>query len=533
MKNFLSRFGSMILFVLSGFDRLRLCGDSRLLNHALGVQSYLWQQKILFKDFPAHAQHLTTLLRQQTEALAQEQDVPLQYLNSPVLDKEATALQLAQARGGSQRLGCIALLSCVESCFGYKLRKNANGHIELRKEAGRCLHYYHYFQHERLGLCYVRIQSWFPFNVRIGLNGRRWLFRQLQQRGVAFQHDDNLLLKVEDAALAQTLLDEQTHTDWPTLLQELVQPIHPLWNYLHQSARTPYYWMAEQSEWATDVIFRSRADRDLWYDRWIRHGITTLSCHDVLHYLGKNVPATGYGNHSQEAKIDLRTRAEGRRLKFWYGTNSLKIYDKGRQAARTAAAASEPAAVRFENTMNDPSGYKVFRTKEGEDDNAPKSWQQLRKGIADLPRRAEIGQAANNRLIESMATVAETTPLGKLLEPLCRPAQDNQGRRVRALNPSAGPDGQLLRYLATGDFLLNGFRNRDLRAALHPPAADKQEQRRQSAALTRKLAILKAHGLIVKVQKTHRYHLSAAGKRITTALSAAYQADINELTQAG
>ena len=52
MKSFLSRFGSMILFVLSGFDRLRFLGESRLLNHERGVKSYLWQEQIRFVNFP-------------------------------------------------------------------------------------------------------------------------------------------------------------------------------------------------------------------------------------------------------------------------------------------------------------------------------------------------------------------------------------------------------------------------------------------------------------------------------------------------
>jgi hypothetical protein len=234
MKSFLSRFGSFVLFVLSGFDRLRLAGESRLLNHGRGVQSYLWQQRILFKDFPAHAQQLTHSLRQRTQALAQEHDVPLLPLNSPATDKEATALKLAQRQPG--RSGRIALLSCVESCLTYRLRKNAQGLIEPRKEIGKCLHYYHYFQHQRLGLCYVRIQSWFPFSVRVGLNGREWLCQQLRQRGCDCQRLGNLLVRVSDPALAQTLLDEQTRSDWPALLQELVQPIHPLWNYLHGSS---------------------------------------------------------------------------------------------------------------------------------------------------------------------------------------------------------------------------------------------------------------------------------------------------------
>ena len=302
---------------------------------------------------------------------------------------------------------------------------------------------------------------------------------------------------------------------------KLVQPIHPLWSYLHETA--PYYWMTEQSEWATDITFTAPDFLTQWYPRFIRHGIETLSCKDVLRYLGKKVPKNGYGPCSHEAKIDLRTRTEGTRLKFWYGTNSLKIYDKEAPLAN---------ALRLETTINNPKDFVVFRTKEGEGSEAPKSWQQMRKGVADLGRRAEVSQAANNHLADSLASVAETTPLGKLLEPLCQPIVAKNGRRARALNPTAGADGQLLRCLAHGEFLLNGFRNRDLRTTLHGNTTEKQEQRRQAAAITRKLALLKAHGLIVKVQKTHRYRLSAAGKRITTALLAAYKADVNRLTDA-
>jgi hypothetical protein len=519
MKTFLSRFGSLVLFVLSGFDRLRLAGESRLLNHARGVQSYLWQQHILFKDFPAHAEALTKTLRQGTEAGASAEGIALHPLNSPAIDKEATALQFAQQQPG--RLGRIVVLSCVETCSTYRLRKNAQGEIEPRKEVGKCLHYYHYFQHRQLGLCYVRLQSWFPFSVRVGLNGRHWLCRQLQEHGLDYRSRGNLLLEVADPAQAQAFLDEQTATAWPTLLQELVQPLHPLWSYLHDTAHTPYYWMTEQSEWATDIVFRAPEDLAGWYRRWLQHGITTLSCKDVMRYLGKHVPEHGYGRCSGPATIDLRQRREGARLKFWYGSNALKIYDK------------EATALRIETTINDAKPFQVYRTKEGAAADAPKSWQQLRKGVADLGRRAEVSHSANQRLAESLASVAEPTPLGKLLEPLCRPVQDARGRRVRALNPLAGPDGELLRALAQGEFLLQGFRNRDLRPLLYATTADAQEQRRQAAAITRKLALLRAHGLIIKVQKTHRYQLSAAGKRITTALVAAYEADVKRLAEAG
>ncbi len=515
MRTFVARFASLIKFVLSGFDRLRFVGESRLLNNARGLDAYLYQEQIRDLDFPKHAEALTQRLRRETERAAQAEGVPLRALHHATADKEALALQLAASRACTS--GRVAVISAVESCLTYRLRKRPNGWFAPVKERAKCLHYYHYFLHPDLGLCYVRVQSWFPFAVRVGLNGREWLYRQLEQRGVSFQRQHNLLLWIEEPALAQELLDAQRHTDWPTLLSNLVRPVQPLWTYLHEQVRTPYYWMIEQSEWATDFVFHSRTALATWYARWLKHGVETLQCRDVLRYLGKKVPAHGYGGCTGEAKIDLRPRVEGTRLKFWYGSNSIKIYDK------------EAQAFRIETTINQPHGFKVYRTKEGQPPDAPKSWQVMRKGVADLDRRAEVSQAANNRLAESLATLAEPHTLGELLKPLGQPVRRAGRRQARALNPLTGNDGRLLRTLAQGDFLLRGFRNADLRVALHGSAAQPDQRRRQSAAVTRQLALLRAHGLIVKVPHSHRYHLSAAGRRIVTALLAAHTSDINRL----
>jgi hypothetical protein len=518
MKSFLARFGAFVSFVLSGFDRLRFRGECRLLNNARGVDSYLYQQHIRYTDFSEHCKTLTKRLRKETEMLACQQGIPLKPLNSPEIDKEAIALQLGATH--SRTGGRLAVISCVERCWTYRLRKDAAGRAYPVKEQSKCSHYYHYFQHPHLGLCYVRVQTWFPFTVRVGLNGRHWLCQQLQQRGVPFQRRDNLLLSVDNVALAQQLLDEQRHADWPTLLRDLVQPVQPLWDYLHTQVRTPYYWMTEQSELATDFVFHSPDDLARWYPRWLRHGLDTLQCKDVLRYLGKKVPAQGYGGCTGEVKIDLRDRVEGTRLKFWYNSNSIKIYDK------------QKTALRIETTINQPCGFKVYRTKEGAEEGAAPSWRPMRKGVADLDRRAEISQAANNRLAESLATVVDTQTLGELLKPLGAPVLQEGRRRVRALNPLTGKDGVLLRLLGKGDWLVNGFRNADLRQELYGRAGDGAEQRRQSAAVTRQLGMLRAHGLIVRVPKTHRYQLGALGRRIVTALSAAHVSDVNRLADA-
>lgn len=513
MRSFVSRLGSLLALVLSGFDRARFCGDSRLLNHSLGVQSYCHQQRIKFKDFPDHAESLTKRLR--AETFAQLGNIPVQHLNSPDVDKEAVALGLAQQHG--LKRGRIAFITCQESGLTYRVRRNGQGLVEPRKEKTRCVHQYHYFLHEQLGLCHVRIQTWFPFSVRVVLNGRHWLARQLEREGIAFEQRGNLISAVADPQRAQELLDQQPHAVTPALFEELVRPVHPLWDYLHRTVNTPLYWMAEQTEWATDFVFQDPRELARWYPRWIRHGIDALGCKDVLRYLGKKVPAIGYGSCTGEAKIDLRTRPDGTRLKFWYDTNSLKIYDK------------EGRSLRIETTINQPKGFMVYRTKEGEEENATKSWQQLRKGIADLPRRAEISQSANNRLAESLAAVDEDKSLGKLAAPLGLAVIENGKRRARPLNPLVGPDGELLTTVGRGDFLINGFRNRDIRIALYGVCADEKERRRQAGRVTRQLALLRAHGLIFRVNKTHRYQVSALGKRLTAVLAAAKAANTESL----
>jgi DNA-binding HxlR family transcriptional regulator len=84
-----------------------------------------------------------------------------------------------------------------------------------------------------------------------------------------------------------------------------------------------------------------------------------------------------------------------------------------------------------------------------------------------------------------------------------------------------------------GEFTINGFRNRDLRNHLYDrPTEDAREQRRRSAAITRKLRQLRAHGLIKKVPKTHRYVLTERGREIITSLMAARSATAEILMKA-
>lgn len=86
-------------------------------------------------------------------------------------------------------------------------------------------------------------------------------------------------------------------------------------------------------------------------------------------------------------------------------------------------------------------------------------------------------------------------------------------------------------FLLRGEFTVKGFRNRDIRKLLHPDTTSAADRRRQSGQISRLLRLFREHGLILKLKGTHRYHLTAKGRRILPAFIAARKASTEQLNQ--
>jgi hypothetical protein len=521
MSRFIQRHVEKIIGMLNGWDRLRLRGTFRWLANVDGLKNYLYTAGVLLKDFKAYAIGATEEIRQATVQTAEEAGRPVLYLPSTATRKEDLAREIAQRDGA--RHGLICVLSCVEPCRSYEVRSNAKTkHLELHHGYRKCLHHYFYYQDPVVGFMHARLQTWFPFTLHVCLNGREWLARQMDAEGIDYLRRDNCFVRVADLERAQQLLDRQLRISWTSLLNRIAKQANPAQKTIfgRHSLNLDYYWSVEESEWASDVLFRSVEDLAALYPRLIHHGMRNLGSADVMRFLGRKTPQQGgvNGQFLGEVVSDLQRRPEGMRIKHRLNSNTIKMYDK------------QGSVLRVEATINDARDRKAFRPKEGQP-KGRKAWRPLRKGIADLHRRAQISQAANERYLDSMATVEDTTSLEELAAQLCQPAELD-GRRVRALNPFSVDDAKLLQAVNRGEFLLNGFRNRDLRPLLFGSAeASPQEARRQASAVTRKLRLLRAHGLIRKVPTTHRYLLTDRGRSAIAPLLAARQADTAKLAQ--
>jgi len=483
------------------------------------MEAYLNACRVLIKDFGRFANSLTERVKAAAYALAERTQRPYRYLNSSQVSKEQLARQIVPE--DNLREGLIAVLGCVEPCLSYVVRgQRETKQIRMELEQRKCLHFYYYYLHPVLGFMHVRVQSWFPFMINICLNGREWLSRQLDEVRVDYRKKDNCFIWIKDLTKAQELLDQQLQTDWPKLLNPLLGDCHPLHRQICRPIGQEYFGSASDTEYATDILFKDAESLGRLYPRFVHHGISHFASPDVMRFLGRSVPTTTgrvQGKFQGEVISDVKHRPEGIRVKHSVNGNSIKIYDK------------QGSVLRVETTIIRPRDFKSYRRAEG-DPKGKRRWRILRRGLADLKRRAEVSHAANERYLAALASTTGSIRLSELAAKVCRPLI-RERKRYRALNPWSEKDGALLEAISRGEFAINGLRNRDLQHLLYRGKACPEEKRRRAAAITRQLRLLRTHGMLKKVSGTHRYIVTSEGRQILTALLAARQADVDKLTQ--
>jgi hypothetical protein len=175
-----------------------------------------------------------------------------------------------------------------------------------------------------------------------------------------------------------------------------------------------------------------------------------------------------------------------------------------------------------------PYMFKVHRRAQGQPSTACKKLRPLRKGVADIPLRAQVSQEVNDRFMDELSTFTNKTPLCELLAPHVRSHTKN-GRRVRALDIS-GKDRELLKAISDPAFTVSGMTNTLLRKKLcSTPWGAGRTDKQLSARITRHLRLLRDHGLIRKLPNRHRYHPTDKGRQLTTALHAMLSASTEQL----
>jgi hypothetical protein len=521
MNEFTTKFQQQLSGILSGFDRLVFRGNLPL-NYDTGMKGYLWANRIAWKDYAKHVADISQRVKCASLASVEACNRPARYLTSAKDSKEEMARQIARCDGITS--GPVCAFTAVEPCISWRVMGDRQTQkLRLLRDRRQCLFVYHYWIDPVFGFMSARLQTWFPFAFYVYMNGREWLARQMDTAGMQYRRHDNCFSWVDDFPRAQTWMDQQLKTDWTVALNGCVQRVHPLFPEICANYPMSYYWTCFQSEWAMDLVFREAEQLRRLYPQLIHLGMVSFSSPDVMRFMGKKVSRKGdaAGPRAHEVVSDLKIRSEGVRIKHRLGKNSIKLYDK--------AYSEQGAVLRPELTLNAPEQFRIFRHKAGES-AGPMQWRPLRRGIADLQRRAEVSQKALDRYCTALATVDNTTTLGELTASIEKRVRWNK-KSVRALHPFEPGDLALLEAVNRGEFSINGLRNRDLQALLFPSQpATPLEARRRSPAVSRKLRLLRAHGIIQKLPHTHRYQVTDPGRLILNAVLTAKRTTSQQLT---
>ena len=190
-----------------------------------GMNCYAAANHVRLLDFKTHAKEVTRQVVASSLVESAKSAGRYRYLASGQTSKDAAAKAILERC--PTREGLAAVLQCVEPCWTFDA-KSIDGRLTIRGAPGKCSSLYHYYLHPLFGWMYIRLQTWFPFEVQIGLNGREWLGHRMDREGMKYPRSDNKFLWVEDWAQAQRWADEQQQTNWVKERDALLAAVHPL-----------------------------------------------------------------------------------------------------------------------------------------------------------------------------------------------------------------------------------------------------------------------------------------------------------------
>jgi len=479
------RYPRQIAGVISCWDRVVIQGTLTTVCFAAGMGRYLSARKVRIFDFWEFVKPLTDEIRANAERIAAAAGLQVDYIRRKNFRKEDRIQEVIRERGDHP--GLVWVFSALEPCTTYRPWRDASsGRCDLRIKDAKCVHYYFYFIDQELGLCYLRVPTWCPFRLQFYCRGHNWLASQMRREGIAFEQVDNAFVAIEDFAAAQRLADHFDVRRLQRKLDRLARQYCPAVERLGVGV----YWSLMEVEYATDIVFRRREDLAAIYPRLLQTAIHSVKADDIATFLGKRFSPRYQG----EAESRYNIRLAGARVRHSLDKATLKMYDKFAQL------------LRIETTVRDVSYFHHYRQVERRDGTRQRRQAPARKTIYSLgPLRALLA-AANGRYLQFISAIEDRRVGSRRLRQLTAVVR-RAGRNYRGFHFLDPQDERVLTTIARGEFQLRGMSNRALRALL----PDKN-----SAQVSRLLQRLRLHGLIRKIARTYRYHLTAFGQQAIT-----------------
>lgn len=353
----------------------------------------------------------------------------------------------------------------------------------LVKSTAMVNQYYFYCVDRDFGPFFIKLCSYFPYNGKVCLNGHEYLKRQLAREGIEYEALDNGLLSCEDPARAQVICDELTPEKIEGLADKWLGRLpHP---FTAEDRDAGYYYDLSvlQAEFSVTQVLDRPVSGRIFFEQVIRDNLDLGRPDRVQLIFNRRVTRRTPGRF----RTRVITNGVIPTLYIDYKKTRIKQYYK------------EGRALRTETTLNDTYDFAIGRR------------------LKNLPALRKVGFQANRRLLD-VQRISHDCSIGEDVFRRIHQPTTVGTQRASALRFGNSRVLALLAALVFFRLLPRGFTNRELREQV----AGLLGKDFSSGQMSYDLRRLRLHGLIERLPKTRRYHVTEMGFRIALFLTRSY-----------
>ncbi len=465
-------------------DRVYLNGFVKYLQMAGGLITFIREQMGYPIPSPKVMRPFTEAYRKAVEQYAKERG-----LDIVSFEKHADKDQIArnQLKKNPRQQGVVLIGKAQEKALGYKAQKKKKGKrvwFDYSRQRLFVRYYYFYILDEDFGLFFIKVCTYFPFDVKVCFNGHEWAKQQLRKEGIGFEALQNGFLSCEDPQRLQTICHQLNAEKVQALFDHWVEQIP--WPLSQQNRAAGY--RHQLSIWQMEVsrtqVFEDREQGWALFEALIRDNLDLGRPERVSLIFERRV------TKATPSEFHTRVLREGIQpiIRIRYKHSALKQYLKDGRALRT------------EMVFNNTQDFGILR------------------GLKHFTTLFELGRHFNDRLLaqeqinqDSFLSLHEIHKLGQS-------TLTEDGQRASALRFGDPRVMALLEVLAAQAYIIKPISNRSLRDIV----AQRLGITYSSAQMSYDLRRLRIKGLIERIGNSYRYRLTALGLRVVTFFTKLY-----------
>jgi len=399
--------------------------------------------------------------------------------------KEDLAAEYVADHDGADAILFVGKAQEKVRTFRTEGRRNARGETYpwIVESTAMVNQYYFYGFDEDFGPFFMKYSSYFPYGAKLCFNGHEYLKRQLAKEGIAYEELANGILSCENPRRMQQLADRLSPARIARFWKKWQRRLPSPFGIDERCSGFDYELSMSQIEFAlTQVVDRPVHGR-IFFEEVIRENLDLGRPESIQLIFDRRVTKRTPG------KFRTRVVRHGviPSLRVDYKCNTIKQYFK------------EGRAVRTELTVHDPYDFGTQRK------------------LVNLSELRKRGFATTRRVLDVQRTSQDFAMSEQLFREVTGPREVN-GQRASALKFGDPLVFALFSVLVLFRLLPSGFRSRDLREHVSTLLGETPSQWKPGR-VTYQLRRLRLHGLIARVEGTHRYLVTERGYRVALWLS--------------